>query len=101
MGNNSPLTPPLQKSTSSPSSQGELRLLRPWSVVLGLCIIYLAFLYLHYYGPHFQTQSPLRVGKPVNLGVITIRYNGGPFEFVWPTSAGQPGYDGQFTYYVA
>ena len=97
----------LSTGSSSPFAErgagGEVKrnLSRPWAVSLVLCILYLAILYIHYYGLHFQTQSPLRAGRPINLGLLTIRYNGGPLEFVWPTSAGQPGYDGQFTYYIA
>ncbi len=48
---------------------------RPWMVAAGLCILYLA--------------------------IIFVRYNGNPLEFVWPTPAGKAGYDGQFTYYIA
>src|SRR5688572_27182391 len=49
--------------------------LRPWLLVITVCIIYLAFLY--------------------------VRYGNGVREFVWPTPAGEKGYDGQFTYYIA
>ncbi|MEP7284135.1 MAG: hypothetical protein ABI947_00040 [Chloroflexota bacterium] len=49
--------------------------LRPWMVVLTLCVLYLLFIFLS--------------------------YRNGIREFIWPTPSGKPGYDGQFTYAIA
>ncbi|MCC7448316.1 MAG: hypothetical protein IT324_12925 [Anaerolineae bacterium] len=48
---------------------------RPWIVATGLCVLYLAVIFIH--------------------------YGSNPLEFVRPTPSGRSGYDGQFTYYIA
>src|SRR5664279_5428507 len=76
-------------------------ILRPWIVAVLLCVGYLGFVFLNYYGLHFDTQSPRVAGIPLNLGLLPMRYSGQALEFIWPTSAGAAGYDGQFTYDIA
>src|SRR5260221_5935415 len=76
-------------------------ILRPWIVTTVLCVAYLAFIYLNHYGLNFDTQSPRVAGKPIELGLLTLHYSGQALEFIWPTSAGAAGYDGQYTYYIA
>src|SRR5258708_26316492 len=76
-------------------------ILRPWIVTTLLCLVYLTFILLNHYGLNIDTQSPRVAGKAINLGVMTLRYSGQALEFIWPTSAGAAGYDGQYTYYIA
>lgn len=54
------------------------QIVRPALLVAILCVVYLAYIYLHYQ-----------------------RDDGQWFEFVRPTPAGSAGYDGQFTYCIA
>ncbi len=74
--------------------------IRPWMVASGLCALYLVLI-LFRYGSPFDAAWPTLAGKPLSLGVLTVRVRGGANEFIWPSTTRQEGYDGQFTYAIA
>jgi hypothetical protein len=74
--------------------------IRPWMVASGLCALYLGLI-LFRHGSPFDAAWPTLAGKPLSLGILTVRMRGGANEFIWPGATRQEGYDGQFTYAIA
>jgi hypothetical protein len=74
-------------------------------VALALCIVYLIVIVIYYYRDPLRMASPTLSGPTLDLGLdlgaISLRYNGNVREFIWPILTGPSGYDGQFSYFIA